>query len=81
MMDKQHLIALNWPPALIKALDDPFEYQLTLTNGETFTFEQAEYVNSDFIRIRWYNQGIKYPRGIEIRVSQIATIVDAPNGI
>ena len=77
-MDKNYLLSLNWPPALLKALDDPFEYLITLRTGEEIYFTNAKYLNSDFVKL----DGIKeWPRGIEVRVSDIMYIADAPNGV
>lgn len=84
-MEKQHLLSLNWPPALIKALSDPFEYTVCLSSGEVWIFERAEYVNNDFVKLHGLinlgNDDFEYPRGIEIRVSEITSIADAPRGV
>ena len=83
-LEKQHLLSLNWPPALIKALDDPFKYFVVLASGETFYFERAEYLNNDFVRLRGLRPNpnqFDYPRGIEVRVSEITSIADAPEGV
>lgn len=75
---------LNWPPALIKALTDEFEYHITLSSGEFFSFTKAEYLNDDFVKLKGvprYENEPEFPRGIEVRVSHITRIADAPNGV
>lgn len=94
----------GWPPALIKAINDPFEYYIKLKNGDNFYFREATEIDKQWVRLEVFNDvdGITdtpakmlkectaiagkppyhdvFPRGLEVRVSEIAYIADAPHG-
>ena len=85
--------ALGYPPALAKACWDPFLYGLQLKNGTTIFFREATAINKDWIRIRELEHdhpdfggeinschALGDHRGIEIRVSEILWVTDAPWG-
>lgn len=84
----------TYPPALIKAACDPFDYALRLETGEVLRFTSAtihgEYVTlvsdgddktfaADAIPAA---QRLAYPcpRGVDVRVSAIVWCADAPEG-
>jgi hypothetical protein len=76
--------------ALAKACQDNcFDYALKLRTGEVLRFVGAELLDSEWIRIdlggkdRWdtpNNFPFKADRGLEIRISEIVWVMDAPNG-
>ena len=76
--------------ALAKACEDPcFDYALKLRTGEVLRFVGAEILNPEWIRIdlgekdRWEkpnNFPFKADRGLEIRISEIVWVMDAPDG-
>lgn len=73
---------LNWPPALIKATMDEFTYSLKLNSGDIFIFTSADYLNDDFVRLNNIKNSDKtFNRGVEIRVSEIDWVADAPHGV
>jgi len=69
--------------ALVKACADPFDYALKLNTGEVIRFESAEFLDADWIRISDIKSSdIPYPapRGLEVRISSIVWVMDAPEG-
>lgn len=42
----------TYPPSLMKAVWDPYIYAVRLTTGEFFCFEQAEYVDDVWVRLK-----------------------------
>jgi hypothetical protein len=82
------------PPALVKAIFDPFDYVLGLRDGRIIHFQEAKLCGSN----KWVNlfgngHGFKnegaievtgidheFPRGINVRISDIMWVADAPNG-
>lgn len=91
--------AAGWPPALIKAVHDDYDYALRLKDGSLIYFSRArpmgrnhEWVSLTFCDIhkfenyRWttsfnhvFNIGGN-DRGLEVRVSEIVWVADAPFG-
>jgi hypothetical protein len=88
----------GWPPALIKAVNDPYDYALRLKDGTLIFFEYAvpmgeynEWVSIHFQDIHkggevweWsfnhrFNIGGN-DRGLQVRVSEIVWVADAPYG-
>jgi len=76
--------------ALTKAcMDTPFDYALRLRTGEVIAFQAAEVINSEWIHLTLKemedqpeeNQ-IAYPadRGVDVRLSDIVWVMDAPEG-
>ncbi len=79
----------NWPPTLEKACQDLFLYAVRLRTGETWLFEKALPINPEWVELRirldhWAHKndlnGMTFPRGVEVRVSDIVWIADAPFG-
>lgn len=79
----------GWPPALVKATADQFEYTAGVTGLGTLTFESAEYVSPQWVRLvnaRHFSLGEPVPgcpslsdrwqRGLEVRVSAITWVAD-----
>lgn len=75
--------------ALAKAIHDPFDYALRLRTGEIVAFEFAEIIDKDWVRLTLKphnNQPPKTrlpfpaPRGIDVRLSDIVWVMDAPEG-
>lgn len=73
----------SWPPALIKALVDPFYYEVKLHTGEQWYIKSAQYLNDDYACLTLHPDWSKAPyfeRGVEVRISNIAWIADTPKG-
>jgi hypothetical protein len=79
------------PPSLVKALDDPFDYMLGLRDGRIIHFYEASLCNNQ----KWVTligqddvdgdiemTGVElgFPRGIDVRISDIMWCADAPGG-
>lgn len=88
-----HSCTYLYPPALLKAMEDPFYYALGLRNGEVIFFECVESVRGEWVTVRllgapgeWAercktpSQLPPCPRGIDIRLSEIVWAADAPFG-
>lgn len=78
---------------LSKACADTFDYAMRLRTGEIIRFEFAEIINSEWIRLTLTNQvdgdapeenarhiPFPCPRGIDVRISDIVWVADAPYG-
>lgn len=86
----------GFPNALTKALSDQFTYMLMLKNGAMIEFESAELqgdyppVSADhWVRLHGVKMiqpaikgedPINFERGLDVRVSEIVWVVDAPYG-
>jgi hypothetical protein len=73
------------PPALAKAMHDPFSYALRLRTGEEFEFESAELETPGWVHLREVRGIHPFPhgpveRGIDVRISEIVWVLDAPGG-
>jgi hypothetical protein len=72
--------------ALAKACFDPFDYALKLRTGEVIRFESASLINSEWIHIsigdlpQIDSLPYKAERGIDIQISEIVWVMDAPMG-
>jgi hypothetical protein len=68
--------------ALAKSLLDPFDYALRLRTGEIVRFEQAEETGEGWLRLAVKDSGTPFSaeRGMEVRVSDIVWVMDAPEG-
>ena len=85
---------MSYPPALAKACVDPFDYAMGLRNGSVLFFEHAVAVSRTWVTIMGVKQGPPavlddgtpdrnnaiFGRGLDVRVSQIAWVADAPYG-
>lgn len=83
------LAAMGYPPSLIKACRDPFDYALQLRNGPIIHFfaayEHGEWVTLVFepavdIHAPTPMGGYPFERGVNVRVADIVWCADAPNG-
>lgn len=85
----------NIPPALWKAVLDPFDYAIGLKSGMVIRFQEATIVgDGKWVYLsgldNWpeqyastdYGEGIPFPfpRGIEVRLDDIEWVADAPAG-
>jgi len=87
--DARRLEMLVGSAALAKACQDPFDYAMKLRTGEVIDFTEARVLNKD-----WVHLEIKPPdeqpkanriayqavRGIDVRLSDIIWVMDAPRG-
>lgn len=82
----------KYPAALVKASCDPFDYALGLKHGEIIRFSEAS-IDGDWVHLnvdRIYDDeepnpikrltGLCFARGIDVRISEIAWVADAPEG-
>jgi hypothetical protein len=76
----------QYPPSLLKACVDSFDYELQLRNGLRFAFSSA-HIHGEFATImpmlngeNFAAIGLPAPRGIDIRVDEIVWCCDAPAG-
>ena len=78
----------QYPPSLLKAVLDPFDYALGLKNGAVIRFGSAV-LNGAFVTLtrnglspEHMSDEIGYilDRGIDVRVSEILWCADAPDG-
>jgi len=81
----------EFPPALAKALTDhPWEYALGLRDGRVIHFSGAELLQGgkwihlpgpdDKYRCDLSGVDFTFERGIDVRISDIVWVADAPNG-
>jgi hypothetical protein len=81
---------LLFPPAILKAMEDPFYYAVGLRNGMVIYFECVEDVYGEWLILRLLEGDIEgrtnppelppCPRGLEVRLSDIVWAADAPFG-
>ena len=78
--------------ALVKSLCDPFSYAIKLRTGEIIYYEEARIIKprKEFLHLRgakwddetheksWHEE--EFPRGIDVRISDIVWVKDAPFG-
>lgn len=76
-------------PVLLRAVSDEFSFMVKLITGERILFEKAEYAGGDWVHL--CNARFSYdddnntvigvfPRGIDVRISNIVWAKDAPFG-
>lgn len=79
---------------LVKAINDPFDYFLRTKSGCNFRFEYAEVVSKNTILIKGIKElsipglekmtetsmYVNFERGVQIDISEIEFVVDAPIG-
>lgn len=78
---------------LIKSMMDPFDYALKLRSGETVRFEYADSIGGGWVRLTlkyWDDPSMGVgkderiafpaPRGVDVRISDIVWVMDAPMG-
>ena len=81
--DELHALQLCGSEALAKACVDPFDYALKLDTGEIFRFNFARIINSGWVHITGIGENRAtwgHERGIDIRLSSIVWVMDAPEG-
>lgn len=86
--EEKRLLAILGSPVLAKAcMDTEFDYALKLRTGEIIEFDGAKYLNKDWIQIAQKQGGtterkLPYPapRGVNVRISDIVWVMDAPIG-
>lgn len=80
----------GYPPALVKACEDQFDYRLRLRTGELIRFSEAEPVSPEWVHLNTANlykvppsmdEGrLDCPRGLDVRLDAIVWVQDAPFG-
>jgi hypothetical protein len=73
--------------AIGKSTVDPFDYCLKLKTGEVIRYIEATKLHSDWLHLsdaRW-DGGVsddhpRFPRGIDVKISEIVWVMDAPYG-
>jgi hypothetical protein len=81
--DELHALQLCGSEALAKACVDEFDYALKLETGEIFRFTGARIINSAWVHINGIGKNRAtwgHERGIDIRLSSIVWVMDAPEG-
>lgn len=81
-----------YPPSLLKAEQDQFDYALRLSTGEIIRFESASF-HGDYVRLHASLPNgdecftdknpelpFRFARGIDVRLSEIVWCADAPQG-
>lgn len=83
---------LWWPDALIKACSDEFDYAMRLKTGECFRFRKAKAINNEWVHLDgvrlWQvgcmveedNPNCLFERGVDVHVTSIVWVADAPMG-
>jgi hypothetical protein len=81
------LVAAGWPDALIKATLDDFTYVLKLRSGEIIPFTSADAcVAPGWVRLQidktaeLHQMPFPFSRGLDVRVSDVVWVADAPSG-
>lgn len=76
----------RYPPSLLKAMVDPFDYILCTRRSGTIRFESAS-AHGDWVHLTLggWREGMMvlshpFPRGLDIRLDEIVWCADAPNG-
>lgn len=89
--NENRLMRLGLPAALVKALSDPFQYACGLKDGTVFLFSGAQWEEgSPWVHLDpcdWDGDEIgdrrlpcSFERGIDVRLSEVAWVADAPFG-
>jgi hypothetical protein len=68
---------------LAKSCIDTFDYVMKLSTGEQIRYESATVLADDWLHLSEacdFPHGPEYPRGIDVRVSAIVWVKDAPFG-
>lgn len=87
------LVTMGYPTMLAKACTDAFDYCLKLKNGDLIRFAEAKAISPEWVLIKEldlrrshfqspniYDNAFLFDRGIEVRISEIVWIADAPSG-
>jgi hypothetical protein len=86
--DDDRLLEEGWPPALVKARDDPFDYACGLRTGAVIRFGTCEDLGHGWVRLLpepapaddGHDLPYPCPRGVDVRVDDIVWCADAPEG-
>lgn len=85
--EMQHTLSIVGSGALCKACYDVFDYALQLRNGTVIRFEFAKIISTDWLHLDMWtspDKGSTLPyaadRGIDVRISDIVWVMDAPEG-
>lgn len=67
--------------ALIKATQDCFDYALKLRTGDIISFSEAKIIAPEWVHLSGCS-GLPFmaDRGVDVRISDIVWVMDAPNG-
>ena len=83
--------AFQYPDALAKACHDPFEYAVGLVSGLVVSFTEANHISREWVHLSGIvscepgplvlaDRTILFDRGLDVQVSQIVWVCDAPHG-
>lgn len=87
--DEERFLETIWPPSLVKAVGDNWDYAMGLMDGSTLLFSQVsphasgEWLHLDDPRPQTgplASLTISWERGMDIRLTQVAWVSDAPFG-
>lgn len=82
--EEQRIIAIVGSAALAKSIMDPFDYALRLSSGEIIRYTSAKLISDTWIHLYPNPQDDIFPykadRGMDIRISEIVWVMDAPEG-
>ena len=87
--EEAQLGILTGSAALAKACQDPFDYAMKLRTGEVIDFSFAKVLNKEWVHLEIKPMDeqpeanrIAYPadRGVDVRLSDIVWVMDAPRG-
>lgn len=83
--ESRYLFAILGSHALAKSCEDPFMYALKLRTGEVIEYESAEVLaNENWLKLKGIMQTNSQPfladRGMDVRISDIVWVMDAPHG-
>jgi hypothetical protein len=77
----------GWPPSLIKASEDEFEYAAFVEGIGVIWFSSVTPLNANWVHLKFENIEEKEPgrpfafdRGVDVRLDAIKWVADAPNG-
>lgn len=80
---QQNVEKTGYPPALLKATEDPFNYILKLKTGEVIVFQSAIAVTNDWVILEKIDyeastigQSRLFSKGLNVRVSEIVWCAD-----
>lgn len=75
-----HLAGLGWPPALVKAGIDPYDYAIGLRSGAVICFREAEITDTlgwvHLCDVRSLTAAPATERGMDVRLVEIVWVAD-----
>jgi hypothetical protein len=81
------LIKKTGSEVLAKSCWDPFDYLLKLKTGEIINYSEARLINDDWIHLDFHDYQVEQRnneipsrcnRGIDVKLSEIVWVIDAP---